>query len=184
MSILKVETSTAIPNFLDSAVGIVVKTAQLTQAMGVADGNGKTVFAGTPFPANDGTAIGIVYQDVDVTDGDAAGSILVAGRVIADRLAIASAAKTALTTRGIVFTDAVETARGFKVTYAKDDGTGTPPVDSGMYLAGDLVTPEATYPLTKTGNTQTGWALTSGGEAVASFQISEDTTLYPVWTAN
>lgn len=184
MSILHVETSTAIPNFLDSAVGLVCKTGQLTQAMGVADGKYKTVKAGTPFPSNDASAIGIVYQDADVTDGDAVGSIMVAGRVITERLALASAAKTALQAKGFVFVDAEETVRGFRVTYVTDDGAGTPPVDNGAYLAGDEVTVSTEYPLTKASNTQVGWALTSGGEAVESFQIEADTTLYPVWQAN
>ena len=70
MSILKTEIGTAIPNFLDSEVGLVTKTAQIPQSMGQADGDRKTVFAGTVFPANTSAATGIVFQDVDVTDGD------------------------------------------------------------------------------------------------------------------
>ena len=46
MSILKTEIGTAIPNFLDSEVGLVTKTAQIPQSMGQADGDRKTVFAG------------------------------------------------------------------------------------------------------------------------------------------
>ena len=34
MSILKTEIGTAIPNFLDSEVGLVTKTAQIPQSMG------------------------------------------------------------------------------------------------------------------------------------------------------
>ena len=92
MSILKTEIGTAIPNFLDSEVGLVTKTAQIPQSMGQTDGDRKTVFAGTVFPANTSAATGIVFQDVDVTDGDAIGSIMVAGRVISDRVNAASAA--------------------------------------------------------------------------------------------
>ena len=69
MSILKTEIGTAIPNFLDSEVGLVTKTAQIPQSMGQTDGDRKTVFAGTVFPANTSAATGIVFQDVDVTDG-------------------------------------------------------------------------------------------------------------------
>ena len=79
MSILKTEIGTAIPNFLDSEVGLVTKTAQIPQSMGQADGDRKTVFAGTVFPANTSAATGIVFQDVDVTDGDAIGAVMVAG---------------------------------------------------------------------------------------------------------
>lgn len=111
MSILHVETSTATPNFLDSAVGLVLKTGQLTQAMGVADGNYKTVKAGTPFPSNNASATGIVFQDADVTNGDTIGAIMVAGRVITERVTLEAEAKTALEALGIVFVDAEETAR-------------------------------------------------------------------------
>ena len=109
MSIMKTEIGTAIPNFLDSAVGLVTKTAQISQSMGQEDGDRKTVFAGTVFPANDATATGIVFQDADVTDGDAIGSVMVAGRVIDERVTAAEAAKTALTE--IVFVAAEETTR-------------------------------------------------------------------------
>jgi hypothetical protein len=101
------------PNFLDSEVGLVSKTYEIPANMGVMDDDGihKTVAAGTPYPADGSTAIGIVYQDVDVTYGDRAGAVLVAGRVLTDRLSITEDAKTALTDAGIVFVDAAETTR-------------------------------------------------------------------------
>lgn len=109
MSIMKTEIGTATPNFLDSAVGLVTKTAQIPQSMGAADGDRKIVVAGTVFPANDATATGIVFQDVDVTDGDAIGSVMVAGRVIDERVTADSTAKTVL--KNIVFVAADETTR-------------------------------------------------------------------------
>lgn len=185
MSIIMVETGTAIPNFLDSAVGLVAKTCQIPATMGVADGKYKTVFAGTPFPANDATAIGIVFQDVDVTDGDAVGTLMVAGRVITECVTVSQNAKSALIGKGIVFVNAEEVTRGFSVTYDEDDGTGTVPVDTNVYAPGDVAVVDATYPLTKTGSAQTGWALTSGGDAVdAPIQMEADVVLYPVWTAD
>jgi hypothetical protein len=52
-----------------------------------ADANGgKHVPMGTIFPANDATAIGILYEDVDVTSGDMPGSVVTAGVVYEDRL--------------------------------------------------------------------------------------------------
>jgi len=102
---LTVEKSASIPNFLDSAVGLVCTTRQLPQSMGQADGKYRTVFAGTIYPVDDGTATGIVFQEADVTDGDAVGSVLVAGRVLKDRLTISDAAVGALAARGIVFVD-------------------------------------------------------------------------------
>jgi hypothetical protein len=50
-----------------------------------ADGT-KYVPAGAIVPANDGTAVGILYEDVDVTNGAALGSIVVKGTVYADML--------------------------------------------------------------------------------------------------
>ena len=66
---------------------------------------GKYVKMGTIYPANDATAIGIVYEDVDVTSGAMPGSVVTKGTVYTDRLhtAPASAAKTALEGLGFKF---------------------------------------------------------------------------------
>lgn len=94
------------PNFLESEVGLVLKTHEIPATLGVQDGIYKTVAPGTVFPSNDGKAEGIIFEAVDVTNGNMPGSVLVAGRVLADGLNIASAAKTALTGKGIIFVDA------------------------------------------------------------------------------
>ena len=44
-------------------------------------GNRKIIKAGTIFPANDGTAQGVVFSDLDVTEGDVNGAVLVFGFV-------------------------------------------------------------------------------------------------------
>ena len=179
MSILKTEIGTAIPNFLDSEVGLVTKTAQIPQSMGQTDGDRKTVFAGTVFPANTSAATGIVFQDVDVTDGDAIGSVMVAGRVISDRV---NAAQTAL--KDIVFVGANATVRGYSVTYEKDGGTGDVPVDATMYADGEIVQLSKSYPLTKSSKSQIGWALSSGGNAIDTVTIAgANVKVYPVFEA-
>lgn len=92
--------------FLESEVGVVRKTCQISQAGATDTGDGnKYVPMGTVWPANDATAKGIVYEDVDVTEGDAPGSVVLAGRVYEDRLpvTIAAAAKTALAAIGFTF---------------------------------------------------------------------------------
>lgn len=62
--------------FLESEVGVVRKTRQMAQAGASASEDGrKYVLMGTVWPANDATAEGIVYEDIDVTDGDAPGRI-------------------------------------------------------------------------------------------------------------
>ncbi len=76
-------------------------------ATGAADGEngGKYVPMGTIYPSNDANAIGIVYEDVDVTTGDMPGSVVLSGTVYEDRLAdtVSENAKTALTALGFKF---------------------------------------------------------------------------------
>lgn len=65
------------------------KTRQVTQDMAVTEENGtKYVPMGTIFPSNDGNAVGIVYEDVDVTTGSMPASVVLSGVVYEDRLAI------------------------------------------------------------------------------------------------
>lgn len=64
---------------------------------------GKYVPAGSVIPANGATAVGILYEDVDVSSGDMPGSIVTRGAVYEDKIspAVDTAAKTAL--KGITF---------------------------------------------------------------------------------
>lgn len=69
--------------------------------------NGRTIVPmGAVIPANGATAKGILYEDIDVTDGAAAGSVVTEGTVYGDRLpaALASAAATALTQIHVIAT--------------------------------------------------------------------------------
>lgn len=172
------------PNFLESEVGLVLKTREIPASLGVQDGNYKIVAAGTVFPSNDAQAVGIVLEDVDVTNGNMPGSVLVAGRVLEDGLSIQTTAKNALAAKGIVFSDAPAISRGYTVTYDKNDGAGTPPVDANSYFDGSVAKVSTEYPLTKSNNTQTGWSTSKGGAAVDEVEMTGDVTLYPVWTAN
>lgn len=92
--------------FLESEIGAVRKTRQISQTGATtAEDGSKYVKMGTVWPSNDGSAQGIVYEDIDVTTGDMPGSVVLSGRVYEDRLpaAIAAAAKTALTGKGFTF---------------------------------------------------------------------------------
>lgn len=74
-------------------------TKTIPQSLATTAENGtKYVKMGTVFPANDATAIGIVYEDVDVTTGNMPGSVVTAGTVYESRLhtAPAAAAKSAM----------------------------------------------------------------------------------------
>lgn len=70
----------------------------------------KIIKAGTIFPANDATAKGVVFKDVDVTNGSATGAVLFEGaiKVAALPTAPSAAAVSALT----------------KIKFFKADGTG------------------------------------------------------------
>ena len=73
-------------------------TVSAEHAQKVTRNNRAIVPMGAIIPANDATAKGILYEDIDVTDGDAPGSIVTRGVIYGDRLpaALESAAATAL----------------------------------------------------------------------------------------
>lgn len=81
------------------------KTRQIAQSGATTVNGRKYVKMGTPYPANDSTAVGIVYEDVDVTSGDMPGSVVTKGVVYENRLPaeLADAAKTALEAKGFTF---------------------------------------------------------------------------------
>lgn len=80
-------------------------TQTIPQSLATTVGTTKYVKSGTPFPANDATAIGLLYEDVDVTVGDMPGSVVTKGEVIEAKLPVTleSAAKTALQGLGFKF---------------------------------------------------------------------------------
>lgn len=62
-------------------------TMEIPQSLATTVGSTKYVKMGTIFPSNDANAIGIVYEDVDVTTGAMPGSVVTKGEVIEARLA-------------------------------------------------------------------------------------------------
>lgn len=85
-------------NFLASA-DVTSFTYQVEDTGITADAQGrKIVPAGTVYPANDATAIGITYTDTDVTEGPQPGAVLVEAWILEARLPVAPSAdaKTAL----------------------------------------------------------------------------------------
>jgi len=75
-------------------------TVQVSDAGVAANAEGrKIVPAGTVWPANDATAEGILFNDVDVTEGPQAAALMVEGYVLEARLPVApdATAKTAMT---------------------------------------------------------------------------------------
>jgi hypothetical protein len=92
--------------FLADAENCERKTRQISATGAQTAGNGgKFVPMGTIYPSNDENAVGIVYEDVDVTTGDMPGSVVLRGTVYEDRLPVEldSDAKTALEAAGFIF---------------------------------------------------------------------------------
>lgn len=93
-------------NILSSEVGLIQKTKEGTQAMAVEEDGRKIIKAGTVFPKNDATAIGVVFEDVEMTNDEKRPiSVIIAGRVIEANLPVAvnEAAKSALVANGLHF---------------------------------------------------------------------------------
>lgn len=89
--------------------GVVRETKEIAQnsaAVVTSDDGTKHVPMGTAYPSNDGNAIGILYEDVDVTVGNMPGSVITGNaEIYEDRLPVAlvDAAKTALVAKGFKF---------------------------------------------------------------------------------
>lgn len=78
-------------------------TRQIPATAGIAGANGgKYVPMGTAYPSNDANAEGIVYEDVDVTNGDMPGSVVTKGIVYEDRLAITGYDYDSVTLKNLV----------------------------------------------------------------------------------
>lgn len=145
--------------------------------------NGRTIVpAGAVIPANGATAKGILYEDIDVTDGDAMGSIVTRGVIYGDRLpaALESAAATALTGIKVianapaVFRPAIFVNLA-KITVASVAGTAsgdTKITASGYTLkSGESLVYKVANAATavKAGDDLTGWtALTNGSDITAA----------------
>lgn len=98
--------------FEDEKVVRVTKTVAQNHAQVVTTAKGdKYVPAGAIYPSNDANAIGILYEDVDVTNGAAMGSVVTKGTVYQNRLpaAPASAAASAMTGIKVIETEPTTT---------------------------------------------------------------------------
>lgn len=71
--------------------------AQNSALVQTTDEGGKYIPMGTAYPTNDGNAIGITYEDVDVTTGNMPGSVVTKGIVYEDRLAITGESYSSVT---------------------------------------------------------------------------------------
>ena len=74
--------------------------AQDSALVATTDYGAKYVPMGTAYPTNDGNAIGITYEDVDVTNGNVPGSVVTKGEVYENRLAITDVSYNAVSPVG------------------------------------------------------------------------------------
>lgn len=74
-------------------------------------GTAKYVKAGTIYPKKESPAVGIVYEDVDVTNGEAAGSVVIAGTVYKDRLPDKELTEVEADLKNITFLDLPKVTR-------------------------------------------------------------------------
>lgn len=112
--------------------------------------NGRTIVpAGAIIPANGSTAVGILYEDIDVTDGAAPGSIVTKGKVYEDRLpaAAVSDAKSALTGITFVNSPAVNRPAAFQKfdTLAVASVAGTAQGDTKVTVTGHTLRKGESY---------------------------------------
>lgn len=137
--------------------------------------NGRVIVPmGAVIPANGATAKGILYEDIDVTDGDAFGSIVTKGTIYGDRLpaALDSDAATALT--------------GIKVVTSSP--TVTRPATFGAFDTLTVVSAEGSAS-GKTALTVTGHTLNSGegyvykthATAAPAVALGDDVSAWSTW---
>ena len=114
--------------FLANAEDCTRETRQIAQnGATTADNGTKYVKMGTPYPSNDDNAIGIVYEDVDVTTGDMPGSVVTKGEVYEDRLPVTGANYDAVTLKDLVSPKAQgwQERSGTEGSYVYTDSTDT-----------------------------------------------------------
>lgn len=160
-------------------------TTEIAQSGATTVGTAKVVKAGTVYPSNDGNAIGIVYEDVDVTTGDMPGSIVIEGTVYEDRLpaAIESAAEAVLTGITVITTSPAVTRPAWLAgnliplsvsSTASASNTGKTKVTVSGYTLGSGETlkykiDSSTAPAVTLGQTDwTGWTSWNGTDEISS----------------
>ncbi len=79
------------------------KTREFAQSGATTAANGAKYWKmGAAYPSNDGYAEGLVYEDVDVTNGNMPGSVVLSGVVYEDRLPITGADYDSVTLKNLV----------------------------------------------------------------------------------
>lgn len=139
------------------------------------DEGGKYVPMGTAYPSNDGNAIGITYEDVDVTNGNMPGSVVTKGIVYEDRLAVTGADYDSVTLKDLVSPkdEGWYERSGSDPDYTYTASTDTTVNTSKTYYAKDGDTYEAVSDYAAVLNpVEEGWYESDGG---TGYVLSTDT---------
>lgn len=144
--------------------------------------NGRTIVpAGAVIPANGSTAVGLLYEDIDVTEGAAPGSVVVEGTVYGDRLpaALESAAASALTRIKVLTSPSIvrPTVFGKWVDLSVASEEGTAQGDTKLTVTGYTLGAGESYvyktgasaaPAVDLGADLTGWTAWDGSSDVTA----------------
>lgn len=152
------------------------KTIPQSLATTAADGT-KYVKMGTAFPSNDANAIGIIYEDVDVTTGNMPGSVVTKGEIYEDRLAITGADYDAVTLKNLVSPKAQgwQERSGSSPNYTYADSTDTTVNTSKTYyLPDDDHTAVSDYAAVLNPKAES-WYERSGSSPNYTYALSADT---------
>jgi len=154
------------------------ETRQISAEGASTDYNGaKYVKMGTIYPSNTSSAIGIVYEDVDVSSGDMPGSVVTKGTVYEDRLPVTGANYDAVTLKNLVSPKAQgwQERSGTSPNYTYADSTDTA-VDTTKtyYLDDDNHTAVSDYAAVLNPKSE-GWYERSGSSPNYVYTLSTDT---------
>lgn len=151
--------------------------AQNSALVVTADNGGKYVPMGTAYPTNDGNAIGIVYEDVDVTTGNMPGSVVTEGVVIEGRLAITGADYDSVTLKDLVSPKAQgwQERSGSSPDYTYADSTDTTVDTSKTYYLDDENHTEVSNYAAVLNPKSEGWYERSGSSPNYTYTLSTDT---------
>lgn len=148
--------------------------AQSSALVKTADNGGKYVPMGTAYPSNDGNAIGITYEDVDVSSGNMPGSVVTKGEVYEDRLAVTGANYTSVTLKDLVSPkeQGWQERSGSSPSYTYTDSTDTAVNTSKTYYKADTNHTEVSDYAAVLNPRAEGWYESDGG---TGYELSTDT---------
>lgn len=141
-----------------------------------ADGS-KYVPMGTAYPSNDGNAIGITYEDVDVSVGNMPGSVVTKGVAIEGRLAVTGANYDAVSLKDLVSPKAQgwQERSGSSPDYTYSDSTDTTVNTTKTYYLPDEDHTEVSDYAAVLNPAKEGWYERSGSSPNYVYTLSTDT---------